>query len=152
DEVLQAASAAFTTARVMPNARTKGLSGARNTGLLAATGAIVAFLDDDAIADANWLDAMARQFTSPFTMGGGGPITPSWPDQRPVWMPREFDWVVGCSYTGQATQPGTVRNLIGCNMAFRRQALIMAGLFDEDLGRIGANAAGGEETELCMRA
>src|SRR5690606_29771536 len=41
---------------------------------------------------------------------------------------------------------------IGCNMAFRRNALVMAGLFDEGLGRIGANAAGCEETELCMRA
>jgi glycosyltransferase involved in cell wall biosynthesis len=152
DEVLSAASAAFPTASVMPNARTKGLSGARNTGLLAASGEIVAFLDDDAIAERDWLAAIASQFASPFTMGVGGPITPSWPGERPRWMPREFDWVVGCSYEGQATETGTVRNLIGCNMAFRRSALIMAGLFDEGLGRNGANAAGAEETELCLRA
>lgn len=152
DAVQDAASEAFPAARVMPNARIKGLSGARNTGLLAATGDIVAFLDDDAIADVDWLAAIEGQFASPFTMGVGGPITPSWPGERPRWMPREFDWVVGCSYEGQATKAGTVRNLIGCNMAFRRSALIMAGLFDEGLGRIGANAAGAEETELCLRA
>src|SRR5690606_30055305 len=100
DEVLQAASATFKVARVMPNARTKGLSGARNTGLLPATGDIVALRDDDAIADADWLGAIAAQFASPFTMGVGGPIPRSWPDRRTVWMPREFDWVVGCSYEG----------------------------------------------------
>lgn len=151
DDVLQAALTAFPAAKVMPNARTKGLSGARNTGLLAAKGGIVAFLDDDAIAETDWLAAIAAQFASPFTLGVGGPIVPSWPGERPRWMPREFDWVVGCSYEGQATRTGTVRNLIGCNMAFRRSALVMAGLFDEGLGRIGANAAGAEETELCLR-
>src|SRR5690606_39868092 len=74
DEILTAASEAFNACRVMPNGRVKGLSGARNTGLLAATGEIVAFLDDDAIADAGWLAAIIEEFASPFTMGVGGPI------------------------------------------------------------------------------
>jgi GT2 family glycosyltransferase len=150
--VLHAATDAFPGLNVLPNTRSKGLSGARNTGLLAASGEIVAFLDDDAIAAPDWLTAISVAFSSPFIMGVGGPILPSWPGERPRWMPREFDWVVGCSYEGQSTSQGKVRNLIGCNMAFRRGALLMAGLFAEELGRVGANAAGAEETELCLRA
>jgi cellulose synthase/poly-beta-1,6-N-acetylglucosamine synthase-like glycosyltransferase len=152
EALLAAARAAFPQAQVMRNARAKGLSGARNTGLLAASGVLVAFLDDDAIAEAHWLASLLEEFQSPRVFGVGGPILASWPNGRPSWLPETFNWVVGCSFAGQATEPGKVRNLIGCNMAFRRNALVMAGLFDETLGRVGANAAGAEETELCIRA
>ncbi len=150
-DLLAQASAAFPQARVLANARTKGLSGARNTGVLAASGEIVAFLDDDAIAAENWLESLRNAFASQFTSGVGGPIEASWPHRGPAWLPAEFNWVIGCSFAGQAVERGRIRNLIGCNMAFRRGALLLAGLFDEEMGRVGANAAGDEETELCVR-
>ncbi|WP_417310446.1 glycosyltransferase family 2 protein [Devosia sp.] len=137
---------------LMENNRSRGLSGARNTGALAASGDVVAFIDDDAIPEPQWLAALSDTYSSQFVMGAGGPTTAVWPDTRPAWLSHEFDWVVGCSYRGQATDPVGMRNMIGCNMSFRRSALVMTGLFAEDLGRIGRNAAGVEETELCLRA
>ena len=44
-----------------------------------------------------------------------------------------------------------LRNVIGCNMAFRATVFDTAGLFGEDLGRVGRVPYGCEETELCIR-
>lgn len=146
------AEAQFPDVCVLANARTKGLSGARNTGVLVATGDVVAFIDDDAVASPDWLKCLNASFHRQDVYGAGGPIVAFWPKGRPSWLPNEFDWVVGCSFAGQTTRRGAIRNLIGCNMAFRRNVLMMAGLFDEGLGRVGTNAAGAEETEFCIRA
>jgi hypothetical protein len=71
--------------------------------------------------------------------------------RRPRWLPEEFQWVVGCSYRGQPERPSPVRNLIGCNMSFRRETLECSGGFAGGLGRVGADRLGCEETELCIR-
>ena len=60
--------------------------------------------------------------------------------------------VVGCTYEGQPTALAPVRNVMGCNMAFRATVFDTAGLFGEDLGRVGRVPYGCEETELCIRA
>ena len=64
----------------------------------------------------------------------------------------ELDWIVGCTYTGQPTEQAEVRNLMGCNMSFRREVFERVGGFAEDIGRIGRYPLGCEETELCIRA
>jgi hypothetical protein len=78
-------------------------------------------------------------------------VLPEFEGGRPRWLPEEFDWVVGCSYRGLPSEPSPVRNLIGCNMSFRRDALLRSGGFTIGLGRVGAGQAGCEETELCIR-
>ena len=60
--------------------------------------------------------------------------------------------MVGCTYEGQPTALAPVRNVMGCNMAFRTSVVDTAGLFGEDLGRVGRVPYGCEETELCIRA
>ena len=67
-------------------------------------------------------------------------------------MRGELDWVVGCTYQGQPTTLQPVRNLMGCNMSFRRRVFDQVGGFGEDLGRVGKVPLGCEETELCIRA
>lgn len=145
--------------RVIPNQHTRGLSGARNTGVAAAVGDIVAFLDDDASARPDWLHLLLPHFADPAVEAAGGAAHPRWPGPRPAFYPAppdasyggELDWVVGCTYHGQPEVVSDVRNLMGCNMAFRRATLLEIGGFREDLGRIGTIPLGCEETELCIR-
>lgn len=146
------ARAAFPAVTVLENHQARGLSGARNTGLAAASGAVVAFMDEDAVAAADWLAELAAGYARPEVLGVGGAIEPQWETGRPAWFPAEFDWVVGCTYRGLPTTAAPVRNLIGCNMSVRREVFGEVGGFRDGVGRIGTTPVGCEETELCIRA
>ena len=135
----------------IPNNNEKGLSGARNAGVAAASSEIVAFLDDDAVAALNWLAALVAPYADPDVLGVGGRVQPAWRIGRPRWFPPEFDWVVGCSYRGMPAERTPVRNFIGANMSLRRHLIVESGGFDVGLGRIGTRPLGCEETELCIR-
>jgi glycosyltransferase involved in cell wall biosynthesis len=149
---LQAAvSARLPGVAVVANRQARGLSGARNSGVAAATAPLIAFLDDDAVAAPDWLAELRVGFDDPAVVGVGGAIEPSWAGGRPAWFPDEFNWVVGCSYRGMPTRPALVRNLIGANMAFRREAFAAVGGFRGDMGRVGTRPVGCEETEFCIR-
>jgi glycosyltransferase involved in cell wall biosynthesis len=151
DNLRRRAAAAFPGVTVLANAGPRGLSGARNTGLAVAGGDVVAFLDDDAEAEPDWLDRLLPHYADPDVLGVGGRAVPAWDEARPRWFPAEFLWVVGCSFTGQPTGVGPVRNMLGCNMSFRRSSLDGTDGFDTALGRVGKLPIGCEETELCIR-
>jgi O-antigen biosynthesis protein len=137
------AVAGIETARVVSNRDTPGLGGARNSGVEEATGDVVVFLDDDAAASPHWLASFADAYQGADVLGVGGGIVPEWEHDRPRWYPAEFNWTVGCSYLGMPTRPSEVRNLIGCNMSFRRDLVEAAGRF-----RLGYSC---DETDLCIR-
>ena len=145
-------AAAYPELKVIANGGRRGLSAARNAGIQCARGTIAAFLDDDAVAEPDWLARMLAHYADPAVIGVGGRVLPLWPGRRPRWFPEAFNWVVGCSYTGQPDRLATVRNPIGCNMSFRRALFRRLGGFREGIGREGADAAGCEETEFCIRA
>jgi glycosyltransferase involved in cell wall biosynthesis len=136
---------------VVESTGTRGLSGARNTGLDLATGDVVVFLDDDAEADAGWLVGLLAPYADEHVVGTGGRVIAVWDSGRPRWLPDEFDWVVGCSYRGLPTHQAEVRNPIGCSMSFRREAARAAGGFRSGIGRVGNVLTGGEETDLAIR-
>jgi glucosyl-dolichyl phosphate glucuronosyltransferase len=144
--------AALPDATVVENREQQGLSGGKNTGVAMSSGQVVAFLDDDAVADANWLKFMADSYTGPGVIGVGGLTLPKWDTQRPFWFPREFDWVVGCTYVGMPTHRAPVRNLLGGNASFRREVFDAIGGFKSGIGRAqGKRPLGCEETEFCIR-
>jgi glycosyltransferase involved in cell wall biosynthesis len=138
--------------QVVENHFARGLSGARNTGISHARGAILVFIDEDAMAEPAWLERLLRVYSDPNVIGAGGAILPYWVATQPAWFPEEFNWVVGCTYKGLPETIAPVRNLIGCNMSFRREVFEVAGGFRTGMGRIGVLPLGCEETELCIRA
>jgi GT2 family glycosyltransferase len=136
---------------IIANTGQSGLADSRNTGIRAARAELVAFLDDDAEANPDWLMQLCEAYRDPEVVAAGGRVVADWETGRPGWFPREFDWVVGCSYRGLPEGLAPVRNLIGANMSFRRDALLDSGGFSTSLGRVGTRPLGCEETELCIR-
>jgi GT2 family glycosyltransferase len=137
--------------RVVANQRRRGLSGARNTGVAMSHGEVVAFLDDDACPEPDWIERLLAPYQDAAVMATGGVCLPAWEAGRPWWFPSEFDWVVGCSYRGLPEHAAEIRNPIGAGMSVRRAALAQAGTFREDIGRVGRVPLGCEETEMAIR-
>jgi glucosyl-dolichyl phosphate glucuronosyltransferase len=151
DELLERARDAFPAVRVLENPRTGGASGARNTGIAQAKGSIIAFVDDDARPEPDWIARLLSAYDDEHVLAVGGVARPVWPERRPAHLPPELDWLVGCTYLGQPTVRTDVRNLWGCNMSVRAEVFERIGGFDEEVGRVGLIPLGNEETELCIR-
>jgi glycosyltransferase involved in cell wall biosynthesis len=161
-ELLARAKQEFPAATVIANERSRGLAGARNSGIAASCGEIVAFIDDDARAEPSWLEELEGSISEPSTVGAGGALLPLWQGPEPAWFPREFYWVFGCSYTGLPDRLAPVRNPIGANMAVRKSALAQVSGFREgesedaprEIRSRGVVRAGGnvpDDTDLAIR-
>lgn len=137
---------------VVENDGPPGLSGARNAGIAHATGTVIAFLDDDAVAAPEWLAGLTAHFGDPSVLGVGGSVHPIWEHGRPRWFPTEFDWTLGCSYTGMPSGRSDVRNVHGGNASYRSEIFEEIGGFRSGIGRVADKPLGCEETELCIRA
>src|SRR3954454_11764006 len=122
--------------RVVANQWEPGLVGGRMTGAELARGSVIVFLDDDAVAEPDWLEKLLRPYDDPCVLGVGGNIIPLWQGRKPHWFPPEFYWVIGCIYIGMPVGPGSeVRNMIGANMSVRADVLRQIGGFTTSLGR-----------------
>ncbi|MFZ2446122.1 MAG: glycosyltransferase [Syntrophobacteraceae bacterium] len=118
-----------------------GLSNARNVGMRAAKGEIVAYLDDDAIPDPQWLTYLAVTFLTSDHVGVGGPNIPP-PDDGPIadCVANSPGGPVHVLLTDQEAE-----HIPGCNMAFRKAALEAITGFDPTF-RIA-----GDDVDLCWR-
>jgi glycosyltransferase involved in cell wall biosynthesis len=138
--------------KLVLNDAVRGLSATRNAGITAAGGELVAFLDDDAVAEGDWLENLLAPFDDPLIVAAGGQANLRWVKSRPAWFPEDLDWVVGGSFIGlPLDQRAVVQNPHGHNMCFRKEVFATVGMFDCSVGRVGKGAQAGEEAELCLR-
>lgn len=127
--------------------RTSGLSHARNLGIREARGRYLAYIDDDAIAQPDWLEQIIEGFANnPDAASVGGAIDPLWEREKPWWVTPPMFTYFSCRNFGDTVDymaPGAY--FFGTNMAFTRQILESCGGFSTHLGRKGNNLLSNEE-------
>jgi glycosyltransferase involved in cell wall biosynthesis len=126
-----------------------GLSAARNAGLAEARGDVVAFIDDDAVADESWLQLVCNAFAQHPRVGVvGGHIRLRVPEPRPDALQPGWEkyWSHFVTEHPGFTEVVDWRHFPwGANWSARRAALRAIGGFRTQYGRIGHNYWGGEE-------
>ena len=133
------------------NEENVGLSESRNRGVKLATGDIIAFLDDDAVADEWWVEELVSVYEKRDAVAVGGKMVGQWVAGKPAFLPEEFYWLVGVTHRGFAEPGQEVRNTFGSNISFRRVVFEEIGTFDPELGRRGSLNMQSEETIFCVR-
>lgn len=131
----------------------QGLSYSRNTGVKLASAAIIAFLDDDAVAHSDWLAALLEVYdSSPEAWAVGGKVLPIWDAERPGWVKDSMLRGLSIVAWGDETRPlKWPERIIGTNCSFRKQVFSEVGLFATNLGRRATLLLGNEDTEIQER-
>ena len=119
----------------------RGLGSARNTGIDASAGEIIAFIDDDAYPDPHWLSYLAATFRSTQYVGVGGPNI----------APGDDGFIADCI----ASAPGGPMHVLltdrqaehipGVNSAYLTEALKAIGGFDPQF------RSAGDDVDVCWR-
>lgn len=128
-----------------------GLSESRNRGMKEAKGDIIAFFDDDAVADKNWIKELVRMYEEREAIAAGGKLLPKWVSKKPKFLPVEYYWLIGATHKGFPEEVTEVRNTFGSNLSFKTDVLKALGGFRSEMGVKGKGLRQAEETELCER-
>jgi GT2 family glycosyltransferase len=119
----------------------QGLSAARNVGLAEATGEIVAYTDADTRVDPDWLTFLVQPFLHSDVVASGGPnVVP--PDDAPI---AQCIARAPGGPTHVLLDDRIAEHVPGCNMAFRRDALLAIGGFNPIYLRAG------DDVDVCWR-
>ncbi len=121
-----------------------GLSNARNVALSHARAPVICFLDDDAIAEPEWLSEIIKAFAAYKDRVGvvGGTIRPIWSVGRPSWLPKELEGpYTVVDWGGQLRIAESEEWFAGANVSFAVEPLRSIGGFDTSLGRSASKAS-----------
>jgi glycosyltransferase involved in cell wall biosynthesis len=128
-----------------------GVGAARNRGLEEATGDVVAQIDDDAVADPEWVEELVRVYEETDAIAAGGHMTPKWVAGKPEFLPEEFYWLIGVNDRWFAEPMEEVRNTYASNISFRKEVIEELGGFDPNVGRKGDSEIQATESEIGTR-
>ncbi len=126
-----------------------GLSRARNLAWQSAEGEYIVYLDDDAIANPNWMNGYLETFRAQDVAAVGGDVFPLWEAPRPDWL---HDRLLSMLSVYQLSETPTILSpdqaVAGCNVGYTVADLRAVGGFNESLGRTGKGLLSGEESLL----
>lgn len=131
----------------------QGLSHARNRGIIESSSELICYIDDDAIATPDFLKNIVDFFTTNAdAVGVGGKIIPMYVDGKPDWMNYFMEGLVSKVDNGEQVFEYTGKKFpIGCNMTYKKFALVEIGMFDPDLGRKGNSGEASEEKDVFFK-
>jgi len=133
------------------NDENQGISYSRTKGAEIASGEIVAFIDDDATAEPDWIEQLLAVYEETDAIAVGGDVVPDWQTKKPDFFPAEFYWLVGCVEPGFAEDGEEVRNTYGSNISYRREQFLEVGGYDPNTGRKGDKHLQAHEAPVGIR-
>ncbi|MFB6301618.1 MAG: glucosyl-dolichyl phosphate glucuronosyltransferase [Haloferacaceae archaeon] len=146
-----AAHEGVTDVIVHDNDENRGISYSRTKGGELASGDVVAFIDDDAVAEPDWVERLLDVYEATDAVAVGGDVRPDWQVERPAFFPEEFYWLVGCVEPGFADHMEEVRNTYGSNISYRREPFLAVGGYDPNTGRKGDRHLQAHEAPVGVR-
>ncbi len=115
----------------------QGLSYARNRGIKEASAPVISFMDDDAIAEKDYVKNIIKYFYDPSYQkydAAGGKVIPIYEKgKEPAWMSKYLQRLVSAVDEGNKVKEFTNKYPVGCNMIFRKKVFETIGLFNTDL-------------------
>jgi glycosyltransferase involved in cell wall biosynthesis len=131
----------------------QGIAYVRTRGAKEANGEIVVYIDDDCLAEQNWLEGILNFYQqTPEAMSTGGRIIPQYLVPVADWFGKYFWGLVGNYDLGKYVfQMKGARYPSGANMHFRKTAFEKYGYFDGNLGRSGKSLMAGEEKAMYLK-
>ncbi len=133
------------------NDENRGISYCRTKGAELATGEIVAFIDDDGVAEDDWIAKHVETYEETDAVAVAGYVAPNWQSEKPDFFPEEFYWLVGCTEKGFAEDGEEIRNGYGSNVSYRRDVFLDVGGYDVNTGRKGDRHIQAHEAPVGIR-
>jgi glycosyltransferase involved in cell wall biosynthesis len=130
-----------------------GLSLARNRGVNAASGNLIAFLDDDVWVERTWLGALVDAARTQPANIFAGRVSLEWASSQPAWSSPDVERLLSVNDLG--SEPREIARssaVVGANFAIRRTVIDSVGQFSPGLGRRGQDLLSGEDSEFVARA
>jgi glycosyltransferase involved in cell wall biosynthesis len=136
---------------ISDNEENQGISYSRTRGAELASGEIVAFIDDDGVAEPNWITKHVERYEEADEVAVAGYVAPDWQTEKPDFFPEEFYWLVGCTELGFAEDGEEIRNGYGSNISYKREVFLDVGGYDENTGRKGDRHIQAHEAPVGIR-